>query len=127
MPRSRPDLAVPRQAPPAPCADDPHTAARRSRTQGSSFTDLARNGSDAPAQRSTRLPAHVYIVVHAIDGPGLRGEEAQALLASLASIPQVLPCTTACTACATRTTLHHVHRLHRLRRLHHVHMRMPSL
>jgi hypothetical protein len=38
---------------------------------------------------SVRAPAHVYIVVHAIDSAGLRSEESQALLAELARIPQV--------------------------------------
>ena len=35
------------------------------------------------------MPAHVYVVVHAIDGAALRGEENQALLADIARIPQI--------------------------------------
>ena len=38
---------------------------------------------------ASTLPSHVYIVVHSIDGPAVRSDEAQALLASIASIPQV--------------------------------------
>ena len=38
---------------------------------------------------ASTLPSHVYIVVHSIDGPAMRSDEAQALLASIASIPQV--------------------------------------
>jgi hypothetical protein len=38
---------------------------------------------------ASALPSHVYIVVHSIDGPAMRSDEAQALLASIASIPQV--------------------------------------
>lgn len=42
-------------------------------------------GSGAP----TKVPAHVYVVIHAIDSAGLRSEESQALLAELARIPQI--------------------------------------
>ena len=55
---------------------------------------VAGGGADAPRAASRRsatgrVPAHVYLVVHAIDGAALRGEEQQALLAQLAAIPQV--------------------------------------
>lgn len=36
-----------------------------------------------------RLPEHVYVVVHSIDGPALRSDAIMGLLASLAAIPQV--------------------------------------
>ena len=36
-----------------------------------------------------RAPAHVYVVVHSIDGQALRSEESQALLAEIARIPQI--------------------------------------
>ena len=46
------------------------------------------NGGVASAG-SISAPAHVYVVVHAIDSAALRGEESQALLAELARIPQI--------------------------------------
>ena len=37
----------------------------------------------------TRLPEHLYVLVHGIDGPALRSEAAMSVLAGLAAIPQV--------------------------------------
>ena len=42
-----------------------------------------------PAAGTVRAPAHVYVVIHAIDGAALRTEESQALLAEIARIPQI--------------------------------------
>ncbi|XP_004365014.1 origin recognition complex subunit 2 [Capsaspora owczarzaki ATCC 30864] len=42
----------------------------------------------ALAESDTTIPRHVYLFINNIEGPGLRNEKAQAILASLASLPQ---------------------------------------
>ena len=70
--------------------DDEVLAPRVARQQPASI-DLFDGGERAGLKtgRSAKVPAHVYIVVHSIDGENLRAPESQAVLAALAALPQV--------------------------------------
>ena len=64
-------------------------AGKRRATKAKASNGEPSERAAAAAARSSRVPEHVYVIIHAIDGVALRAEACQSVLASLAAIPQV--------------------------------------